>query len=237
MKQKQEKTVAGRVHICAGGTLDVLPNAMPGDILIGVDAGALRLLEAGAVPTLAVGDFDTIGEAGLSKLVRSGVEIRRFPERKDATDSDIGLQAALSFQPKEIFMYGALGGRMDHSLANVQLLWQAHQAGVWMQIESGDNRIALLSERFRRCRLTRDHYQYVSLLPLSPLVTGITLEGFAYPLHDARLELGSTLGVSNQLTGEAGRIQIESGALLVMSTRDAGGRQDEKLEKNPGSAG
>ncbi|MNV61115.1 Thiamine pyrophosphokinase [compost metagenome] len=63
-------------------------------------------------------------------------------------------------------------------------------------------------------------YQYVSLLPITPEVTGITLQGFKYPLEGATLKLGMSLAVSNQLIAPTGTVTIESGLLLIIQSRD-----------------
>lgn len=198
----------------------MLPSPEANDMVIGVDGGAIRLLDAGIVPALAIGDFDTIGEAGVRRLKGAGVTIDQFPSQKDLTDSEIALKTALALAPSEIVMYGAIGSRMDHTLANLQLLYKAHQAGVWMRIESKENRVLLLSERFPALTIERNQYRFISLLPLSLSVTGITLEGFLYPLHEATVDMGMAIGVSNELIAPAGRITLRTGALFVMCTND-----------------
>lgn len=208
------------VHIYAGGDADVWPQMKAGDILIGVDAGAIRLLDAGLTPTVAIGDFDTVDSAQLARLTLAGIPLERFPTSKDETDSELAVLKALSYQPKEIIMYGALGGRLDHSMANIQLLWRAHQEGVQMRIESRQNSLQLLSPQFPYREIKKGRHRYISLLPLQPPVTGITLDGFLFPLHNATLRLGSTLGISNQLVAESGTIQMETGVLLVIETSD-----------------
>lgn len=208
------------IHIATGGTLDVLPTPAQQDIVIGVDGGAIRLLEAGIVPTMALGDFDTIGEAGVLRLREAGVAIEQFPAKKDLTDTEIALHTALELDPSAIYLYGAIGSRMDHTLANLQLLYTAHQAGVWMQIKSKTNRVMLLSEPFRSVELVRDDYRFVSLLPLTLEVTGISLEGFLYPLHNATIKMGMAIGVSNELQAATGLITIGQGSLFVMCTND-----------------
>lgn len=209
-----------RVHICAGGEWDILPRLETDDVVIGVDGGALRLLEAGIVPHVAVGDFDTIGEAGAARLAKAGAVIERHPPEKDMTDTELALERAVRFQPDEIVLYGGIGTRLDHTLANLHLLWKAHRLGVRMTVESRLNRVVLLSERFPSCTVKRDRFAFISLLPLSERVTGVTLNGFRYPLADAVLAIGSTLGVSNEWTGEQGEVRIASGALLVIAASD-----------------
>lgn len=208
------------VHICTGGTLDEFPQVQPGDVVIGVDGGALRLLQAGIKPDVAVGDFDTIGETGVSLLQEAGVPLESFPAQKDATDTEIGLDLAMQYRPRSILLYGALGTRADHSLANLHLLWKAHQHRVWMEIVAQHNRIALLTEMFPFMEIRKGPYRYVSLLPLTPIVKGITLRGFLYPLENAELEIGTSLGISNELANGAGTVQLSEGALFVMQTRD-----------------
>lgn len=208
------------VHIFAGGEADVWPQMKAGDILLGVDRGALRLLDAGLSPTVAIGDFDSLGEGELQRLAAAGIPLEQYPAGKDETDSELALIRALTYQPAEIVMYGALGGRLDHSLANIHLLWTAHRAGVRMRIESRQNRLRLLSPLFPQLEIKRDGYRYVSLLPLESPVTGITLDGFRYPLLDATLTTGSTRGISNELVADRGTISIKSGLLLVMETSD-----------------
>ncbi|MGD8190116.1 thiamine diphosphokinase [Brevibacillus ginsengisoli] len=208
------------IHIATGGNLDVLPRLAEGDIVIGVDGGAIGLLEAGIVPDIALGDFDTIKEVGIKRLLEAGVAMEQFPAQKDLTDTEIALQKALELAPSAIYLYGAMGSRMDHTLANLQLLYTAHQAGVWMQLESKRNRVMLLSERFPSLKIALDDYRFMSLLPLTLEVTGIHLEGFRYPLHDATIKMGMAIGVSNELQTPTGTITIGQGSLYVMCTND-----------------
>lgn len=208
------------IHICTGGNLDVFPTAQPSDTIIGVDGGAIRLLDQGITPDIAIGDFDTIGEEGIQRLQQAGVRMEQFPSHKDLTDTEIAIEVAVGLKPDEIILYGALGSRMDHTLANLQLLYKAQQAGVWMRIESMHNRIMLLSERFPHAVISRDHFRFMSLLPMSSQVTGITLEGFLYPLKEATIEIGMALGVSNEFLQETGTITLRKGNLFVMLTND-----------------
>jgi len=209
-----------RVHICTGGRLDVFPVRKENELIIGVDGGALALLDRGITFDLAVGDFDTIGDIGVERIREAGVRLESYSAEKDATDTEIALDLAFSYHPEEIVIYGALGSRMDHTLANLQLLIKGHQAGIWTVIRGYHNEICLLSDRFPSCKVNRGPFAYVSLLPLSMQVTGVTLSDFLYPLDNHTLELGSTLGMSNQLCKESGAISIKSGFLYVLQARD-----------------
>lgn len=208
------------IHICTGGNLDVLPVVQENDMILGVDGGAIRILDQGIVPDMAIGDFDTIGEEGIWRLQQAGVKMEQYPSHKDLTDTEIAIEVAVALEPDEIILYGALGSRMDHTLANLQLLQKAQLAGVWMQIESKQNRVFLLSEQFPQVTISRDHFRFMSLLPMSEKVTGITLEGFMYPLHEATIEMGMAIGVSNEFLHETGTIALRQGKLFVMLTND-----------------
>lgn len=211
-----------KIWIYSGGRLEdwALTLPEPGDILIGADRGALFLVQHGFRPDVAVGDFDSVTEEEL-KIIRAGSD--RFedcdPIMKDYSDTELAFQTALQFNPSEIILTGALGTRFDHSLANVHLLRKALQLGVSCRLLDDHNEIRLTDRQLEVSDPERQ-YTHVSLLPLTIKVTGVTLEGFAYPLHNATLELGQSLAVSNVLIGSKGLVQIRSGLLLVIQSKD-----------------
>lgn len=210
-----------RALIAAGGTLgpEALRRIRADDFRIGVDRGALFLLQAGYPPHLALGDFDSVTAEELASIRAAAAEMQTCdPVDKDWTDTELAFREAVRRGFRHIAIVGALGSRFDHSLANVHLLRQAHEAGCELTIADERNEIRLCAGH---CRLEADeHYRYVSLLPLTPEVRGVTLEGFRYPLRDATLRLGWSLGVSNELAGVAGTIDVAEGLLLVIRSRD-----------------
>ncbi|MGO4184531.1 thiamine diphosphokinase, partial [Paenibacillus sp. TAF43_2] len=105
----------------------------------------------------------------------------------------------------------------DHSLANVHLLALSSQQQVKMTIIDDHNKISLISDQLN---IEQQGYPNVSLLPLSLKVEGITLDGFQYPLTDAELTIGQSLGISNVLVSSTGTISIRKGLLLVIQSRD-----------------
>ncbi|WP_308634314.1 thiamine diphosphokinase [Paenibacillus silvisoli] len=208
-----------RIIIFTGGRLGrwALELIRPGDVLIGADAGALFLIEHGLRPDIALGDFDSVTPEQLSFIrEKSGETLDYDPIDKDYTDTELAWRLALSKQPKELLLLGALGTRFDHSLANVHLL-RMPQHGTQAKIRDERNCIHLVSDRLA---LVDEGFTYVSLLPLSEKVTGITLTGFQYPLQDATLEIGQSLGISNKLLGSEGLIEVRQGMLLVIQSRD-----------------
>lgn len=114
-------------------------------------------------------------------------------------------------------MLGATGTRMDHTLANVHIMVRAMQHHISCAIQDKHNYMTLTTSK---AEVEHRDYKYVSLLPLTHEVTGITLDGFMYPLDQATIRMGQSLGVSNQLLGSSGTVTIDSGLLLIIQSKD-----------------
>lgn len=181
--------------------------------VICADSGALRLVEAGIVPDLIVGDMDSLSDRDLSLYEARGCRIVRHPQRKDETDTELALHEAFRMEPAEIWIWGALGYRVDHTLANISLLFQGKQRGVTIKLIDGWGELFLID---RRTVLDGKPGQTVSLFPFAGPATGITLTGFEFPLRNAAMEIGRPYGVSNRLAAESGTIDIDSGILLAV---------------------
>lgn len=209
-----------RIIIFAGGTLSAwaLSQIRPDDVLVGADRGALFLIEHGYQPDIAIGDFDSVTAEQL-ELIREKSEQFHTVDAvmKDWTDMEMAIEWALEQRPASMVIVGGLGTRLDHSLANVQLLRKAVEHGVACTMLDEHNEVRLIDQH---ARIAKRHYTYCSLIPLTMEATGITLAGFQYPLHDATLKVGETLGMSNVIIGEHGDVSIKSGLLLVILSRD-----------------
>jgi len=184
--------------------------AREADLTIAADRGLEAFAAAGIVPNLLLGDMDSVSETVLSCMEKR-TEIDRLPCIKDDTDGVHALDVAVERGAKEITLLGALGGRMDHALANLMLLVRAHRKGVKAQI---------LSERERIWRaegrevLRGAKGDTVSLLPLGE-AKGVSLTGFFYPLCDQNLQSDYPLGISNIVTQDEAVICVREGDLLV----------------------
>jgi thiamine pyrophosphokinase len=192
------------------------------DLLIAADGGALPLLRAGLLPQLAIGDMDSLDAASLAALAERGVELRRYPREKDETDLELALLHAAWTGATEIDVLGALGGRWDHTLANVALLALPELSG---------RRARLLAEK-QTLFLVRDSSALegqvgdtISLLPMAGEARGVTTHGLRYPLRDATLSYERARGVSNILLEPPGRVSLRAGLLLVVHHDDGGAYQ------------
>ncbi|MFD1954753.1 thiamine diphosphokinase [Paenibacillus thailandensis] len=209
-----------QVVICTGGSLGdwALPHLQHCDFLIGADKGAYFLASQGFRMNAALGDFDSVEEEQLALVRASSDTVSPCdPVDKDYTDTELAFRLALGMKPRHIKLLGATGTRFDHTLANVHLLSTALDEGVEASIIDEHNRISITG---RSMSVEKSEFTHVSLLPLTERVTGITLTGFRYPLCDATLRIGQSLGISNVLDGDSGLIELREGRLLVIESRD-----------------
>lgn len=190
--------------------------------LIGVDNGLRFLYEHGIAPTHIVGDFDTVDQRIVSWYrENTDIEIRAYNPVKDATDTQIAVELALEWNSTSIVILGGTGSRLDHVLGNVHTMMLALDAGAECVLLDRNNRIRLIRESV--CIKKSEQFgRYVSLLPLTTEVRGVTLTGFKYPLHEDTLTtLGSAgLGVSNEIAEDEAQIRLSDGVLILIESRD-----------------
>ncbi len=117
------------INIVAGGPRELIPDLSEytdGDTTwVGVDKGTVSLLEAGIIPQEAFGDFDSITEEELMQIQKAAPALHVYQAEKDYTDLELALDWALQKEPETIRMFGVTGGRADHFLGNIQLLYKA----------------------------------------------------------------------------------------------------------------
>jgi thiamine pyrophosphokinase len=181
--------------------------------IICADGGARHAYRIGVVPDLIIGDLDSLDGEMQSHFVRRGSRIMRYPRAKDETDTKLALEMAFLTAPDEILVFGAIGARLDHTLANLSLLILAADRGIHVRLV--DEWCEVFAVKGTEV-IAGEPGQTVSLLPLGSDVTGITLEGFEYPLADATMTIARPYGISNRLVSAAGRIAVGSGYLLCI---------------------
>ena len=213
----KEKRAEGKtVLILSGGTIDeatALPEIekIHADSIIAADRGLLFCSRSGIMPDRIVGDFDSLEEACdtgpelLREYRKRGIPIDRFNPVKDTTDTEIALEKALEEGATRICLFGATGTRADHTLSNLLNLVRLRDRGV------------------TGVTIRRDS-QYgnrISLFPVRGEVTGLSISGVKYPKENAVLVQGDGgLFVSNEILEDVCEIRWQSGALLVMETKD-----------------
>ena len=179
------------------------------DFVIACDAGYIHAQRADIVPDVIIGDFDSyLGD------LPGGVEIIRTKPEKDDTDTMMALKLAIRRGYRRIMLVGALGGRVDHMLANISLIAFAATKGADLQIVDGHHQI--FAVRDGRRRVPRSSWRNISVFAFDTECTGVTLRGMKYPLEGAVLTNTFALGVSNEFTEDIAEISVESGILIVV---------------------
>jgi len=213
-----EQTPARTVIIANGSLADparARRHIRPGDYVICADGGTHYAQAMGLIPDVVVGDMDSLDPGLRSALEAAGVRFEIYPTRKDETDLELALRLAINEGANEIEILGMMGGRLDQSLANLLLLARPEWASAWVRVTEGDQ-TAWPVRTGQEATIEGMRGDLVSLVPLTPQVTGVTLEGVEWPLHAATLRFGSTLTISNTLTGLTARLRVEEGLVLVV---------------------
>lgn len=180
--------------------------------------GGLRHCRAMMIkPDVMIGDFDSAYKDDIDFFKKQGVPAEKYPCRKDKTDMEIGIDMAIEKRAGEIYIVGGLGCRFDHSLANVHILLRPVRLGIRACLLDEHNIITLVEDSID---IVGEEGQTVSLIPLTTNVRGINTKNLDYELKDAEMEIGSSLGISNVMTGEVATVSVSEGVLILIMSRD-----------------
>ncbi len=194
-----------------------------GDRLMCADGGGKAALALGLAPHAVVGDFDSLDDDDLRRLEQLGARLHRYPARKDETDLELALIRAAE-TGGEIIILGALGGRLDQTIANVMLLAMPCLAGLRALIAGGSQQTFLITPA-HPADVRGEPGDVVSLIPFGGDAHGIRTAGLEYPLRDESLFFGPARGVSNVMLGEQAGVTVREGKLVcVHSSRGPGQR-------------
>lgn len=189
------------------------------DCVICADGGLEKAEKLGLKPSMIIGDFDSVDRNVLKKYSRLNIEMAAFPSEKDYTDMELAIEYAVQRGAKDIVMTGATGTRLDHTTANIHLLEKYHYLGIDIVIIDNNNYIKIISDN-TDMEIEYQDNSFVSLLPVTEKIEGLTLMGFKYPLTDVIVERGTTFLISNEITQKTGRIILKKGTALVFISND-----------------
>ena len=218
--------------ILAGGDIGsraALDDTWPGwddgvGVVIAADGGARHAIELGVRIDRWVGDGDSVAARDLDALIAAGVPSERTKPDKDESDTELAVVAAIGLGATGIVVVGALGGpRIDHSLANIGLLFMPALDGRTLTIIDPGARIRAATAPGPdggsvRVPLPGRVGDSVSLLPWGDGVDGVTTNGLRYPLADEPLPPGPARGLSNVRIATDAEIELLRGRLLIVES-------------------
>jgi len=197
------------VIFCAAG-FDGLAEDIKDALVIAADGGLAHTESLGIVPGVILGDFDSLG------YVPEGANV--FPVEKDDTDAMLAVKMGLQAGCDRFLLYGSLDGpRLDHTVANFQTLQYLADRGAQGYLVGKDHIVTAVKNGEIAFPATAKGI--VSAFCMGADATGVTIEGLQYPLTDGTLTAGFPLGVSNHFVGQAAKISVETGSLLVIWDR------------------
>lgn len=180
--------------------------------IVAADGGFAHLERAGIAPDVALGDFDSLGYVPDAPLVE------RHPAMKDASDLELALSWAQAEGFSSAAVYGALGGRLDQTMATQQTLVRCARAGMRaVAVGQGCLVAALASRGFSSLELAAQERGTVSVFAVGGDARGVSERGLVYGLDRAALACDTSLGLSNEFAGAPARIEVEQGDLLVFA--------------------
>ena len=206
-----------KIALFAGGTIDSFQ--MDFDLFIGVDRGSLFLIEQGICPDLAVGDFDSVSEKELALIYSQSKEVLQAQSEKDDTDLELAVKAVFARYPQaQLTIFGAFGGRLDHTLANIFLPSNPEITPYMQQI-----RLCNAQNELRYCPQGRHEIKPVAgmnYLAFMPADDGrLTIEGAKYPLNESNYFFKKVYA-SNEFIDEPVFLECQSDYVIVIYSKD-----------------
>ena len=189
------------------------------DFVIAADAGFSHCRRMGLSPDLIVGDFDSLPKEEQARLERIRKEepqrLLTLPSEKDDTDMLAAIREGLAKGCREFFLYGGLGGRLGHTIANIQCLNFLKERGAAGYLADEDMLVFLA--RNETIRLPERESGWLSLFSMGERAQGVTLKGLKYELTDALITNSFPVGVSNEFIGKEAEITVRDGTLLILT--------------------
>ena len=190
------------------------------DRILAADSGMNALYAAAVTPDIIIGDFDSADKKILAFFQQNKeIDFCTLNPEKDDTDTEFAIRESIRRGADSITIIGGTGTRLDHVLGNISLLGIGLEEGVRMELLDAHNRICMIDHSVT-LKKKEQYGNYLSLIPYDGKVTGVTLKGLKYPLHDYTMGGFNSLGISNEIVDDEASIELTSGQLLVIESRD-----------------
>lgn len=208
-----------RAVVIAGGEIHTIPIIESDDLVIAADSGYDHALSLGIQVDLLIGDLDSISPEGLDHARDHDVETMEFPRDKDRTDLELALRAALDRDATAVDIHGGEGGTIAHFLGVALSLAHSDWEGIDLAWHTGTG-IVRPATRNRSVEVSVEVDDTITIIPVGD-VHGVTTSGLRWPLENASMEHGTTLGISNEATARTVTATVDQGALLVIQEHRA----------------
>ena len=207
------------ISIVAGGELHrrFLPAIHASSVVIGVDRGAWWLINEGVTPDIAIGDFDSVTLTQKKRIHDAAKKYIEYAPEKDMTDLELAVEESMRLRPSEVWIYGALGRRFDHTFGAIQLLTRLVSHNIEGVIVDNFNKINIVRRHLTLAG--RQGFTYVSVVPIHANAV-VSLSGFAYDVSRRIFSVDSTLGISNEIISESATVSVHTGQVLVIQSSD-----------------
>lgn len=225
--------MSGRILILGGGTIDYdfakeYIQGQEFDAIVCADSGLDAAKKLGLDIDFLLGDFDSVQKDTLAGFMEANAlhggstRFARYPAEKDYTDMHLILEWAVEQKPSGIIILGATGGRLDHLLANINILTLPLANNIPAYIIDRNNKLCLTGSRHVIKKEHNSPWKYISVYPLTDKVTGVSLSGVKYPLENALLEKGGSTTISNEFDEDASEavISLDTGVLIIIQSGD-----------------
>lgn len=178
------------------------------DLIIAADGGYDTLKKSGLSADVLLGDFDSIDELPRHE------KIIKYPSEKDDTDTFLAYNYGKEMGYETFVIFGGIGGRIDHSIANIKTLFAIANNGGRGFLVGNDAILTVITNS--GISFSADHTGYVSLFSIGNSANKVTIRGLKYNMENSTIESSSTLGTSNEFVGERAYITVEDGSLMVI---------------------
>ncbi|MCI1290482.1 MAG: thiamine diphosphokinase [Lactobacillus sp.] len=192
-----------------------------GKMLIGVDGGSLACLQAGTVPDLAIGDFDSLTEAELGQVEQAVSELRYAQPAKDLTDSELMLEAAMiDYQLDRLLIIGATGGRLDHFLVNLFMVNKPafRQFAEKITLLDRQNLVEFFLPGQHKLQ-SKPGYKYLAFAPLQS-VQNLVIKGAKYELPSFAANYPLCFSSNEFVPGQAVQLSFSRGLVAAIYSHD-----------------
>ncbi|MCL5070859.1 MAG: thiamine diphosphokinase [Actinobacteria bacterium] len=184
-------------------------------LVIAADGGAKNCFNMKFMPDIVIGDMDSITIKAIESItsVKKPIKFINSVPEKDESDTQLAVDYAVGLGTKKILIVGAVGDRVDHTLANIFLLASPSAENSDIRILTEDSEIFVTK---KSCQITGAAGKTVSLFSLSPCTNFIRTSGLKYRLKNEKLLFSPVRGLSNAFIGSKARIEISEGILLII---------------------